>query len=95
MNDGGIKNFGCRFDAGIRQPALVELQRWHNVDSSLLAQAAGFDDADVVRQIWMGHHGRFTVIAVTKVLEALSELVGVDYTLDSVYVQFRKEDAQL
>ena len=86
-----VKNFGCRPDVGTRQPALVELQRWHNVESSLLAQAAGFDNADVVRQIWLGRRGRFTVDVVTKVLEALSELVGVTYTLDNVYVQFRQE----
>ena len=86
-----VKNFGCRLDTGIRQPALVELQRWHNVESSLLAQAAGFDNADVVRQIWLGRRGRFTVDVVTKVLEALSKLVGVTYTLDNVYVQFRQD----
>jgi hypothetical protein len=86
-----VKNYGCRLDVGIRLPALVELQQWHNVDSSLLAQAAGFDDADVVRQIWMGRHGRFTVPIVTRILEVLSELVGVTYTLDNVYVQFCEE----
>jgi hypothetical protein len=91
MNTGEVKNYGCRLDVGMRLPALVELQRWYNVDSSLLAQAAGFDDADVVRQIWMGRHGRFTEATVTKVLEALSELAGVTYTLDDVYVQFPGE----
>jgi hypothetical protein len=90
MNSADIKNYGCRLDVGIRLPALVELQRWHNVDSSLLVQAAGFDDVDVVRQIWLGRHGRFTVATAVKALEVLTELVGVAYTLDNVYVQFRE-----
>jgi hypothetical protein len=91
MDASRVRNFGCRLDVGIRLPALVELQQWHNVDSPLLAQAAGFDDADVVRQIWMGRHGRFTVPIVTRVLEVLSGLVGVTYTLDNVYIQFCEE----
>jgi hypothetical protein len=88
-----IANVGCRFEREGRKPTLYELQRWHHVASPLLAQVAGFDDADIVHQIWIGRRGRFTVSSVIRVLQALDELVEVAYLLDDVYIQFR-EDAQ-
>ena len=91
MSVGEIAHVGCRLERKVGEPTLQEVQRWHNVESLWLAQLAGLDDADEVRQIWIGRRGRFTVDVVARVLEALSGLVGVTYTLDDVSVQFRAE----
>jgi hypothetical protein len=88
MNADGIVNFGCRFNGNAKKPVMMDLRQWHGVNIGVLADRAHVEPSIIYCMLLSRPVECFNAVSV---LEGISKLVGVNYTLDDVDITLLEE----